>query len=170
MIQDILEKPILILGCGNTLFGDDGFGPGVIEHLEANFSLPETVWAQDMGTGIRDFLFDLVLSPTKPKRIFILDTICRPDRQAGELFEIDLAQFPEQKRSGGHFHQFPSIKQLQELESLTGVDIRILVVQAKEVPDSVRPGLSTEVKEAIPRACNWLIKEIGPGPNPLKKG
>ncbi|MFH0787502.1 MAG: hydrogenase maturation protease [Pseudomonadota bacterium] len=170
MIQDILEKPILILGCGNTLFGDDGFGPGVIEHLEANFSLPETVWAQDMGTGIRDFLFDLLLSPTKPKRIFILDTICRPDRQAGELFEIDLAQFPEQKRSGSPFHQFPSINQLQELESLTGVDIRILVVQAKEIPDTVRPGLSTEVEEAVPRACKWLVKEIGSEACDIKNG
>jgi coenzyme F420 hydrogenase subunit delta len=161
MIQDILEKPILILGCGNTLLGDDGFGPEVIAHLEANFPLPETVWAQDIGTGIRDFLFDLVLSPTKPKCIFILDTMCQPDRKAGELFEIDLAQFPEAKTSGRPSHQFPSINQLQELEGLTGVDIRILVVQAEEIPDTVRPGLSPEVKEAVPRACEWLVKEIG---------
>ncbi|MBA4394272.1 MAG: coenzyme F420 hydrogenase [Desulfobacca sp.] len=163
MIQDILEKPILILGCGNTLFGDDGFGPAVIEHLDANFSLPETVWTQDLGTGIRDFLFDLMLSPTKPKRIFIVDAICQPDRQAGELFEIDLTQIPEEKTSGRPFHQFPSLNQLQELESLTGVDIRILVAQAIEVPDTVSPGLSTEVEEAVPRACEWLVKEIGSG-------
>jgi coenzyme F420 hydrogenase subunit delta len=166
MIQDILEKPILVLGCGNILFGDDGFGPKVIEHLEANFSLPETVWTQDMGTGIRDFLFDLVLSPIKPKRIFILDTTSQPDRKAGELFEIDLAQISEETSSGRPFHQFPSIHQLQELGGLTGVEFRILVVQAKEVPETVKPGLSPEVKEAIPQACDWLMKEIGSGPNP----
>jgi coenzyme F420 hydrogenase subunit delta len=170
MIKDILEKPILILGCGNTLFGDDGFGPKVIEHLEANFSLPETVWIQDMGTGIRDFLFDLLLSPIKPKRIFILDTFCQPDRKAGDLVEIDLTQIPEKKTSGGLFHQFPSIKQLQELESLTNVEFRILVVQAKEVPDMVSPGLSTEVEEAVPLACEWLVKEIGSGACDLENG
>jgi coenzyme F420 hydrogenase subunit delta len=165
MIQDIIEKPILILGCGNILFGDDGFGPKVIEHLETNFSLPETVWAQDMGTGLRDFLFDLMLSPIKPKHIFILDTMCLPDRKAGELFEIDLAKFPK-KTGSSPFHQFPSISQIQEIEGLTGVDIRILGVQAKEIPDTVRPGLSPEVKEAVPRACEWLVNEIGSGTSP----
>ncbi len=161
MIQDIQKKAILILGCGNILFGDDGFGPEVIAHLEAHYPLPDTVLAQDIGTGLRDFLFDLLIAPTKPKRIFLLDAICLPDRKAGDLFEIDLAQFPEGKTSGGPFHQFPSIGQLQELEGLTGVDIRILAVQTRELPDTVHPGLSPEVREAIPRACDWLIKEIG---------
>ena len=75
MIQDILRNPILILGCGNILFGDDGFGPAVIEYLEKNVSLPENVLAVDMGTGIKDFLFDLILAPVKPKCIYVLDAI-----------------------------------------------------------------------------------------------
>jgi coenzyme F420 hydrogenase subunit delta len=161
MIQDIIKNPILILGCGNMLFGDDGFGPAVIEHLEAHCSLPETVLAMDMGTGIKEFLFDLIMAPIKPEHIFILDAISQPDRKAGDLFEIRLDRFQEGKKADRLFHQFPSIDQLQQLGSLTGVDIRILVVQVKEVPDTVRPGLSPEVKEAIPRACDWLIKEIG---------
>jgi coenzyme F420 hydrogenase subunit delta len=160
MVQDIMNNPILILGCGNILFGDDGFGPAVIEYLETHFSLSETVLAVDLGTGIKEFLFDLIMAPVKPKRIFILDTISESDRKAGELFEINLDQLPEGKTNRRPSHQFPSINQLQELGSLTGVDIRILVVQAKEVPDSVRPGLSREVQEAIPRACDWLITKI----------
>ena len=63
MIQDFLKKPILILGCGNILFGDDGFGPAVIKYLEAQASLPETVLAVDIGTGIKEFLFDLIIAP-----------------------------------------------------------------------------------------------------------
>jgi coenzyme F420 hydrogenase subunit delta len=161
MIQDIQKKAILILGCGNILFGDDGFGPEVIAHLEAHYPLPDAVLARDIGTGLRDFLFDLLIAPTKPKRIFLLDAICLPDRKAGELFEIDLTRFSEGKTGGGPFHQFPSIGQLQELEGLTGVDIRLLAVQTRELPDTVHPGLSPEVREAIPRACDWLIKEIG---------
>ncbi len=163
MIQDILKKPIIILGCGNILFGDDGFGPAVIEYLEAHYRLPETVWVQDMGTSIQEFLFDLVISPAKPKRLFIIDAISQPGRRAGELFEIDFAQFPEGKISGRPAHQFPSVGKLQALGTLTGLDIRILVVQTRDLPETVRPGLSAEVKEAIPRACDWLIKEIGSG-------
>ncbi|MBI4766623.1 MAG: hydrogenase maturation protease [Deltaproteobacteria bacterium] len=160
MIRDFLKKPILILGCGNILFGDDGFGPAVIEHLETYYSLPETVLALDLGTGIKEFLFDLILAPVKPEHIFILDAISQSDRKAGELFEIQLERFRDGKGGDRLFHQFPSLDQLQQLGSLTGVAIRVLAVQTKEVPDTVRPGLSPEVQEAVPPACDWLIKEI----------
>ncbi len=160
MIQDFLKKPILILGCGNILFGDDGFGPAVIEHLETHHSLPENVLAIDIGTGIKEFLFDLIMAPVKPERIFILDAISQSERKAGELFEIRLERFRDGKGGDRLFHQFPSLDQLQQLGGLTGVDIRILAVQTKEIPDSVRPGLSPEVQEAVPRAGEWLIKEI----------
>ena len=160
MIQDFLKKPFLILGCGNLLFGDDGFGPAVIEHLETHYSLPETVLALDLGTGIKEFLFDLIMAPVKPARIIILDAISQSDRKAGELFEIQLERFREGKGGDRLFHQFPSLDQLQQLGSLTGVDIRVLAVQTKEVPDTVRPGLSPEVQEAVPRACAWLIQEM----------
>jgi coenzyme F420 hydrogenase subunit delta len=165
MALDIMKTPILILGCGNILFGDDGFGPAVINHLEAHVSLPESVLAVDLGTGIKEFLFDLIMAPVKPERIFILDAISQSDRKPGELFEIQLERFREGKEEDRLFHQFPSLGQLRQLGSLTGVDIRILVVQAKEIPDSVRPGLSPEVQEAVPRAWDWLMQEIRSGIN-----
>lgn len=166
MIQDLLQKRVLILGCGNILFGDDGFGPRVIEYLESHYRLPEAVLAKDMGTSIKDFLFDLLIAPAKPERLFILDAVDQPHRKPGELFEIDLTQSSEGKRSASPFHQFPSIDRLQELGGLTGVAIRILVVQAEQIPNSVCPGLSPAVKEAIPRACAWLSREIGAGMGP----
>ena len=106
MIQEILKKTTVILGCGNLLFGDDGFGPAVIKHLEDHGLLPETVSATDIGTGLKDFLFDLVLSPVKPKRIFILDAVCQSGQKAGEIFEINVDHFQQGKRRGGHFINF----------------------------------------------------------------
>jgi coenzyme F420 hydrogenase subunit delta len=163
MIYDFSKKPILILGCGNVLFGDDGFGPAVIDYLESRYSIPETVLVQDMGTSIQEFLFDLLIAPQKPKRIFIVDALSQPGRRPGELFEIDLTEFPQNKISGRPAHQFPSIHQIQELGGLTGAVIRILVVQSQNMPEIVLPGLSQAVQEAIPRACDWLMKEIGTG-------
>lgn len=163
MILDFLHKPILILGCGNILFGDDGFGPAVIDYLETHYRLPETVLAQDMGTSIQEFLFDLLISPIKPKRIFIVDAMYQPGRNPGDLFEIELEQFPEKKICGRPSHQFPSLSKLQELGGLTDISIRVLAVQSQELPESVLPGLSPVVQKAIPRACDWLMKEIGTG-------
>jgi coenzyme F420 hydrogenase subunit delta len=161
MIRDFEKKSILILGCGNVLFGDDGFGPAVAAYLERHYSLPETVLVQDMGTSIQEFLFDLLIAPCKPKQIFIVDALNQPDREPGSLFEIEAGQFPQRKISGRPSHQFPALDQLQELRQLTGVSIRILAVQTLNLPESVCPGLSPVVEEAVPRACDWLMKEIG---------
>ncbi len=58
MIRELFTKPILIFGCGNVLFGDDGFGPAAIEHLHQHHDLPETIMAEDVGTSIGGCLGD----------------------------------------------------------------------------------------------------------------
>ena len=53
-IPEIYRKHVLILGCGNILFGDDGFGPAVCEYLKTHFEIPEDIGAEDCGTGVRE--------------------------------------------------------------------------------------------------------------------
>jgi coenzyme F420 hydrogenase subunit delta len=163
MINEIFTKPTLIFGCGNILLGDDGFGPAVIHHLEENHPLPETVFALDVGTSIRDLLFDLVLSPSKPEKILILDAVSRPGRQVGELFEIDVLDIPENKVNDYSLHQFPSVNLLQELKTLGGIQVKVLAVQAETIPDEIRPGLSPEVRASVPGACRWIMEQITVG-------
>lgn len=62
MMSSMFSKPILVFGCGNTLFGDDGFGPEVIDYLLANHELGRSVAARDVGTSIREILFDLLIA------------------------------------------------------------------------------------------------------------
>jgi len=161
MIQELFTKPVLIFGCGNPLFGDDGFGPAVVEHLMIHYSLPEFVLAVDAGTSIRDLLFDLLLAPVKPSRIHIVDAVCLPDRQPGQLFEPDLDEIPISKVSDFSLHQFPSVNLLREMNSLPLVHVQVLAVQAGHIPDFVQPGLSPEVHKAVEPACKWLLSQIG---------
>lgn len=161
MIREIFDKPILVFGCGNTLLGDDGFGPAVIKHLEENHTLPETVFVMDAGTSIRDLLFDLILSPARPRKILVLDAVSRPDRQAGELFELDVRDFPENKVDDYSLHQFPSVNLLRELKDLCGIPVKILAAQTGAIPEEIRPGLSPEVRLAVPRACRWVMEQVG---------
>ena len=71
----IYGKEILILGCGNTLFGNDGFGPKVIQYLNENYTFPDFVLSLDAGTGIRDYVFDLLLMEEKALRERLLITL-----------------------------------------------------------------------------------------------
>jgi coenzyme F420 hydrogenase subunit delta len=115
VFADLYNYDTVIFGCGNILMGDDGFGPGVIEHMEQHHVLPEGVTALDVGTSIRDILFDLLLSPFKPRRIFIVDAVSESGRQPGDLFELPLRLIPECKINDFSVHQFPSLNLLQEL-------------------------------------------------------
>lgn len=160
MIEELYQKPILIFGCGNTLFGDDGFGPELIAYLHANVDLPKSVVAMDVGTSISDYLFDFLLSPVKPTHIFIVDAVAQPQRQPGEVFELDVESMPLNKSSDFSLHQFPSVNLLLEMRNHAGVEVRILAVQVKCIPDLVQPGLSKEVATAIPRAAQWLLGEV----------
>jgi coenzyme F420 hydrogenase subunit delta len=160
MIAEVYSKPVLIFGCGNTLFGDDGFGPAVIEHLTAHHQLPGHVLAADVGTSIRELLFDLLLAPQKPRRIMVIDAADQPQRRPGELFEMNIDEIAPQKVNDFSLHQFPSLNMLEELNSVEGLTVKVLAVQAKQIPDSVRPGLSPEVEAALPEACSWIIQQI----------
>ncbi len=151
---------VLILGCGNVLFGDDGFGPAVVAALESGHPpLPPSVCALDAGTGVRSILFTLVLSETRPRTIIVVDAT-DGGREPGELFHLPVDEIPANKISDFSVHQLPTSNLLSELQKLCGVNVRILSCQVQHVPDSVSPGLSPAVAKAVPRARRILLEEI----------
>jgi coenzyme F420 hydrogenase subunit delta len=159
-IRDLFTKPVLIFGCGNSLIGDDGFGPAVVEHLLENFELPARAAAFDAGTGVRELLLDLVLMPEKPKLIYIVDSVFDSTHRPGEIFEMDISGIPSIKVNDYSLHQFPSVNLLRELREEAGVNVRVLAVQVGKIPDAIRPGLSEPVSAAVPEACQWLLAQI----------
>ncbi len=161
MIAEIHEHPVIVFGCGNPLLGDDGFGPAVIERLNAQYTLPRCAFAADVGTSAGDLLFDFLLSPVKPTHLFIVDAMCQKGRAAGEVFEAYTEDMEQKEAADYSLHQFPSVNLLKELQDPGGVTVRILAVQIANIPEEVQPGLSEEVDQAVDAACQWLLREIG---------
>ena len=160
-LPDFCRKPTLILGCGNTLFGDDGFGCALVEYLEARYTLPEEVCLLDVGTGVRKLLFTLCLSPVRPRRVLILDAL-DVGRDPGELFEIAPEDIPAIKCDDFSLHQLPTSNLLRELEEQCGVEVRVLACQTAALPEEVRPGLSDPVLRALPRAAELIAARLFP--------
>jgi len=120
-----------VLGCGNILFGDDGFGPAVIDYLEKHCRAPKDVSILDVGTGAREILFTIALSQRRPKRIVIIDALdCR--RKPGEFFTVP--------------------------EDLCHVEVILLAAQPESVPETVKPGLSRKLQDAVPKVCEYIVK------------
>ena len=164
MIREIFDKSVLVFGCGNIFFGDDGFGPAVAQHLKDHYLLPGDVLVLDVGTSIREILFDLALSEKRPGKIIIVDAVDYPDRKPGEVFEIPVEGITANKTADFSLHQFPTVNLLKELKDQAGLDITVLVVQVGEIPAEVRPGLSPAVKRAVVKAGHLIAPMIGAVP------
>lgn len=158
VLPDFCRRPTLILGCGNTLFGDDGFGCELVAYLEQHYPVPDTVCLLDVGTGVRTLLFTLCLSPERPERILVLDAL-DVGRPPGEIIEIASAEIPAIKLDDFSMHQMPTSNLLRELELHCGVDVRVLACQPGPLPHEVCPGLSTAVRAALPAAAAWVARD-----------
>jgi coenzyme F420 hydrogenase subunit delta len=149
---------VKIFGCGNLLMGDDGFGPAVIEALHTRYTLPESVEAIDAMTGVREYLFDYLLSEEgRPEHIIILDAVDFDQRRPGDVFLIDSSAIPAKKIHDFSLHQFPTVNLLQELEAHTGIRVSILAAQAEYIPAEIEPGLSPSMKSAVTVACEKIM-------------
>lgn len=159
------DKEILVLGCGNVLFGDDGFGPAVTEHLQKNFEIPPNTSVINAGLSVRNILFDIMLSENKPKRIIIVDAVDM-NRLPGETFGLDVSEIPEIKIDDFSMHQLPTSNLLRELKNLCDVDVKILAIQPHTIPEEVSPGLSEVIRDTIPAVCEKVLSMINvPAPN-----
>jgi coenzyme F420 hydrogenase subunit delta len=152
------RKPTVVLGVGNILFGDDGFGCAVVDYVESHYPVPEAVCLLDAGTGVRKLLFTLCLSSARPQRLLIVDAI-DAGRVPGEIFEIDPAAIPPVKLDDFSLHQLPTSNLLRELQERCGVEVRVLACQTGPLPEEISQGLSKAVRDAVPRAAEWLASE-----------
>lgn len=157
-VPDFCRRETLILGCGNTLFGDDGFGCALVEYIERHAMVPERVCLLDAGTGVRKLLFTLCLSRPRPRRLLVLDAF-DSGRRPGELFRVGPTDLPDVKLDDFSMHQLPTSNLLRELEEHCEMEVRVLACQTGPLPEEVRPGLSAAVRAALPRAAEWVCRE-----------
>jgi len=156
MYLDLFNKDILVVGCGNPLFGDDGFGPAVIESLEAQNIMADHIGILNAGTSVRELLFDLLLSRKKPGTLILIDAVQHSSALPGEIIRIDVDQIPENKKADYSLHQFPTTNMLKELKESSIMDIDIYAVQVEHIPKRVKPGLSRPVKKAVLTLCDSI--------------
>ena len=158
-VPEYCSKPMLVLGCGNVLFGDDGFGPAVAQYLQARPELPAEICVIDAGTSVREILFDVVLSETRPRKIVIVDAMDK-GLKAGQLFRPSINAVPLKKLDDFSVHQLPTSNLVRELQELCEVEVEVIACQVQHIPESVSPGLSPPVKAAVTEAAEMVIRQF----------
>lgn len=155
------RQRVLILGCGNVLFGDDGFGPAVAAWLDRQWGgrPPDHVGLVDAGTGARSLLFTLALGPERPEALIVVDAV-DVGRAPGEVFDLAVDELPARQIDDFSLHQVPTSNLLKELAELGGVRVRIVACQVARVPEAVDPGLSPAVAAAVPVAGRLIVESV----------
>lgn len=165
LIPEFCRSRVLVLGCGNILFGDDGFGPAVIKHFQSHYTVPDDVSVLDVGTGARALLCTIALSPVKPQKIVVVDTIDRGG-EPGEVSIVPIEELAPTIVDRPCLHQTPTSSLLKDVHDYSRVSIELITVQPDSIPAVVCPGLSRKVETAIPKACQYIVESCsltGPG-------
>ena len=151
----MLFPEIVIAGCGNPLFADDGFGPAVIEEMQ-NLSLPDNVMIVDAGLGGPHFIFTL-LDPEVTKKLVIVD-IADYGAEPGSITKLRVEDLPPGAYRDAH--SWDLTEPLQRIKDR--VDITVIGCQpAKVTAPEFEEGLSDELQKAIPKTIRVILEMIG---------
>jgi hydrogenase maturation protease len=151
-----VKRPVRIIGLGNVLMSDDGFGPYVVNVLDAFYDMPAGVQVIDAGTpglDLTPYLLDA-------GAVIFVDTVKR-NGTAGEIHTYhlsDILKQPPQPRLSPHD---PGLKDaLLTVAAAGGGPRGALLVGV--IPQSIAIGveLSCPVRTAIAAAVNVILSEL----------
>jgi len=146
IFKDILKGKCIIVGVGNVLRGDDGFGVTLIERLKGN----EKVMCINAGSAPENFAGKIVKE--KPNTILIVDAV-HMDLNPGES---EILKKGDIVRSGFTTHNISLNMFIDYLENETGADVYLLGVQPKSVGFGEQ--MSNSVKKTLEEIVDLIRK------------
>jgi len=156
-----MSKQILILGIGNVLWADEGFGVRCVEAINHQYEFPDNVTLMDGGTqGIY-----LVQHVQACDYLVVFDAIDY-GLEGGEMKLIednDVPNFMGAKKMSLHQTGFQEVLSTADLLGDYPEKILLIGVQPVELEDfggSLRPAVKAQVEPAVDIALNYL-KNLG---------
>lgn len=149
---DGAARPVLILGVGNVLLGDEGAGVHAARRLEQE-AWPPHVTILDGGTGG----FHLLSLFQEYARIVLVDATM--DGQPPGTVRLIRPRFASDYPRTLSAHDI-GLKDLVESAALLGLtpEVALVVVSVKTLPEGLHAELSPEVAAALPRVAA-LVRE-----------
>lgn len=153
----IAMQETLVLGIGNLLWADEGFGVRCVEYMTEHYELPEAVELLDGGTQ------GLYLLPylQQARRLIVFDAIDY-GLQPGTMRLIENTEVPRfmgAKKMSLHQTGFQEVIAAAELTGKCPVEMLLIGIQPVELDDyggSLRPQVASRVATAVYLAVRRL--------------
>ena len=158
----------MIVGVGNPLYTDDGFGPAVVSELK-KLSLPDDLKILDVGLAGPHFLFTMIAEAEQPVEKMVIIDILDFGGSPGQVAKVSPDILAGEK-TGRYMdpHSWGGFKEpLTELGKRTEVIIigcqpeSIEISNIDNESEDVDYWLTEHVKLAIPKAMQMALAEVG---------
>lgn len=149
------SRKILILGIGNILLADEGFGVRAVEYLKENYSWPENLELLDGGTRGLLLMADLL-----DKDLVVILDIVQGGENPGTMYIIEDNDLDASLRIRESAHQ-GSINDVLVSCDLAGNRPEVLVFGFEPFDcHSLKASLSPQASEKLPAFCDQLVAEL----------
>jgi hydrogenase maturation protease len=150
-----MNYDLLIVGLGNALHGDDGFGPRIIAELQQKYRFPENVRLVDGG------IMGITLLPLleKAKAVIVVDTVVF-HKEPGTLYKFSISDIEATGEVPLSLHEIGFIEAVQILRE-EGKVVAGTVIGVE--PDRIIPWTTTfspAVEEKVPQVMEMVLREI----------
>lgn len=156
-MRDALEAAteITVLGIGNIVLRDEGFGVRVAEYLTAHYTFPDRVQILDGGT----LGMELLRFIDGTKRLLLLDAV-RGEKAPGETYRLSGAEVKAHFQDKLSAHEI-GIQDILTLFTLTGKPVPEVVVLGVEPVDlSAGMTLSAALSPLVPEMAHRAVEEL----------
>lgn len=151
------ETSVLLLGIGNVLWADEGFGVRVVEHLQKHYRFPESVTVMDGGTqGV--YLVEHVQAADVLVIFDAIDYGLAPGTLKC-LHDDEVPSFLGAKKMSLHQTGFQEVLSMAQMLGQYPNHLLLIGVQPCELDDyggSLRDAVKAQIQPAIDQALTYL--------------
>lgn len=145
---------IMIMGIGNVLFTDEGFGIHVIKKIEDLYTFSENVEVVDGGVlGVH-----LLGVMSRADHLIVIDII-RNNGAPGSLYRIDSDGIPDRIRAKNSVHQIDFLEALTLMQALDKVPETVIIgVEPKDM-ETLDVEMTPEIAAQVDPVIDHVLKE-----------
>ena len=149
------EKHIMVLGVGNVLFADEGFGIHVLKKIEQMYEFPEHVSVVDGGVlGV-----NLLGVMSHADHLIVIDVI-RNNGEPGRMYRIDDDGIPERIKAKNSVHQIDFLEALTMMQALDKQPETVIFGVEPEDMETLDVEMTPVVEKQVDPIIEHVLKEL----------
>ncbi len=150
------KKQVTVLGVGNILLSDEGFGVKVVLKMMKNYQFPENVLLVDgnvLGLNLLGIVSD-------SDYLIVVDAI-KNKGKPGTIYRIDAEDIPMRIRAKNSLHQVDFLEAMTLCQALDRMPETVVIfgVEPKDI-ETVQDKLSPEIKNQINPVIDLVLAEL----------